>query len=81
MQIQKKIKKNTLSDSERDTLRAKIGQLFWISNHTQPDISCDVRILGSKLQDATINELQTVNKLINKIKDDQYTLRYQPLCQ
>ena len=72
-------KKLNLSDSERDRLRAKIGQLLWISNHTRPDISCDVSILASKLKDATINELQTVNKLINKIKDNQYILRYQPL--
>ena len=47
---------------------------------TRLDISCDVSILGSKLKDTIINELQTVNEnLINKIKDDQYTLRYQPL--
>ena len=72
-------KKKTLPDSERETLRAKIGQLLWILNHTRPDISCDVSILGSKLKDATINELQTVNTLISKIKDNQYTLRYQPL--
>ena len=40
-------------------------------------MSCDVSILAWKLKDATINELQTVNKLINKIKDNQYILRYQ----
>ena len=39
----------------------------------------DVSILGSKLKDATTDELQTVNKLISKIKDNQYTLRYQIL--
>ena len=77
--VRKFQKKINLSDSERDTLRAKIDQLLWISNHTRPDISCDVSILASKLKDATINELQTVNKLINKIKDNQYILRYQPL--
>ena len=38
-----------------------MGQLLWKSNHTRPDISCDVSILGSELKDATINELQTVN--------------------
>ena len=72
-------KKLTLSDSVRETLRARIGQLLWISNHTRPDISSDVSILGSRLIDATINELQAVNKLINEIKDNQYTLSYQPL--
>ena len=77
--VRKFQKKINLSDSERDTLRAKIDQLLWISNHTRPDISCDVSILASKLKDATINEFQTVNKLINKIKDNQYILRYQPL--
>ena len=56
-----------------------MGQLLWKSNHTRPDISCDVSILGSELKDATINESQTVNKLINKIKDSQYSLRYQSL--
>ena len=58
--VRKFQKSLTLSDSERETLRAKIGQLLWISNHTRPDISCDVSILGSKLKDATINELETV---------------------
>ena len=50
-----------------------------MSNHNRPDISYDVSILSSKLRDATLNELQTVNKLINKIKDNQYKLRYLPL--
>ena len=36
---------------------------FFGYNHTRPDISCDVSILGSKLKDI-INEFQTVNKLI-----------------
>ena len=50
-----------------------------MSNHNRPDISYDVSILSSKLRDATLNELQTVNKLINEIKDNQYKLRYLPL--
>ena len=74
----KKNKTKTLIQ-ERETLRAKIFQLLWISNRTWPDIGFDVSVLSSKLKDATINELQTVNKLINKIQDNQYTLRYQPL--
>ena len=39
----------------------------------------DVSILSLKLKDATINELQAINKSINKIKDNQYALRYQPI--
>ena len=44
--------------------------------YTQPDISCDVSILCLKLKDAKINELQTGNKLINKIKYNQYAFNH-----
>ena len=52
---------------------------MWVFNHTRPDISCDVSAVSSKLNNATVNELYTMNKLINKVKDNQYKLKYQQL--
>ena len=31
------------------------------------------------MNNATVNELYTMNKLINKVKDNQYKLQYQQL--
>ena len=68
-----------LLPKEIDQLRAKTGQLLWTSSHTRPEISCRVSFLASKLKNATIVEFITVNKVINKVKADQYKLKYLPL--
>ena len=52
-----------LSKEEKDILRAKIGQLLWISNQTRPDISFDVSTLASNLNASTVNELIYCNKI------------------
>ena len=59
-----------LLPKETDQLRVKIGQLLWILNHTQPDISCSASFLALKLTNATVAGLITANKVINKVKTD-----------
>ena len=48
-------------------------------NHTRPDISYGVSVVASKLNNATVNELCTMNTLIDKVKDIHYKLKYQQL--
>ena len=44
--------------------------------HTQPDLSFSVSLFASKLTNATVAKIVTVNKIVNKIKTDQYKLKY-----
>ena len=64
--------------SKIDELSTKIGQLLWISNNPRPN-SCNVSILATKVHNATINKLHTMNKLIYKVKHNQYKPKYQQL--
>ena len=48
-------------------------------NQTRPDISYGVSVVASKLNNATVNELCTMNTLIDKVKDIHYKLKYQQL--
>ena len=65
-----------LNKAEKDQLRAKIGQLLWISNQTMPDISFDVSTLASNLNNATVNETLYCNKIISKVYHNSYQLNY-----
>ena len=56
--------------NEPNMVRAKIGQMLWMSNHSRPDVNCNISFLASKLKAANVKNLLTVNKVINKIKDN-----------
>ena len=60
-------------------VRVKIRQILLIWNHCHADASCKIYFLASKLKAASVKDLLTVNKVINKIKDSQYNTEYQPL--
>ena len=65
-----------MSKEEKDILRAKIGQLLWISNKTRPDISFDVSTLASNLNTSTVNELIYCNKITSKIHHNSFSINY-----
>ena len=65
-----------LTSSEKDQLRAKIGQVLWIRNQFRPENSSDVSNLASKLGNATIADTKYCNKLILKVTSNSYELKY-----
>ena len=71
----KKKPTSPLNKAEKDELRAKIGQLLWISKQTRPDISFDVITLESNLKNATVNELLYWNKIISKVYHNSFQLK------
>ena len=71
--------KSPLTSGEKDILRSKIGQLLWISNQTRPDISFDVSYLASALNTATTTEMIQCNKIISKVGNNSYQLKYSSL--
>ena len=60
-------------------MRAKIGQILWISNQSHPDVRCVICFLALKLKAANVKDLLAVNIVIKKIKDNYYNIEYQPL--
>ena len=62
----------------QDKLRQKVGQLLWVCNQSRPYI-CYVSKIASNIKNATTKQLTDVNKTINKVKTNQYDLKYQPI--
>ena len=64
---------------ETDLLRSKIDQLLWINNQTRPDTGFEVCQIASNLKNATIKDLIIVNKIIKRLRETQYYLKYRPI--
>ena len=64
-----------LSGKETKQLRAKIGELLWLSLMTRPDISFEVNSLSSEVTKGTIGTIKQVNKLVRKVKNCRNIIR------
>ena len=63
----------SITQNEVDIMKTKIGQLLWVSNQSQPDISCNVSILALKFKNGKVIDFLIV-KVINKVKNSQYNI-------
>ena len=68
-----------LSETEKEQLRSKIGQILWVAKQTRPDVMFDACILASILKSATVQSIHDANKVIRKLKADKVTLKFQLL--
>ncbi|XP_063726781.1 uncharacterized protein LOC134854457 [Symsagittifera roscoffensis] len=53
-------------------LRKLLGKLNWVSSNTRPDISFEVSLLISKLPASTVEQVLAANKVVRKLKYDNY---------
>ena len=65
-----------LTRSEFKSYRGLVGQLTWLSEMTRPDLSYDTLDLASYNKDATIKNLRMINKIVDKAKKIQGSVRY-----
>ena len=70
--------KYSLNKNEKSILQTKIGQFQWVCNQTRSDISFDMSMLASSLNNTTVSEIKLCNKIISKIKN-KITLKYKKL--
>ena len=56
-----------------------MGQLNWLANISQPEISFQVSSVSSKIRNATISDIKTANKIINFIKDNKTHITFPSL--
>ena len=66
----------SITQNEADIMKTKTGQLLWVSNQSQPDILYYVSIFTSNLKNNKVSDLLTVNKVISKVKNSQYSTKY-----
>ena len=53
----------SLSEKEKKGVRAKIGEILWLSLMTRPDLSYDVNVLSSQLSNATVSTTMELKRL------------------
>ena len=46
-----------LSDTEKEQLRSKIGQILWVAKQTRPDVMFDSCILASNIKNAMVQSM------------------------
>ena len=68
-----------LSDDEKTMIRAWVGKLRWVSDQTRPDISFDELLMSILQSRATYNEVKYLNKMVKKVKDLPYSIKYPKL--
>ena len=56
--------------------RVLIGQLNWVSSQSRPDISYEVCRLSTVLNKATVDGFLHANKVVQKLKQRQVSLKY-----
>ena len=69
----------SLTDHECDMLRSKVGQLLWLCNQTQPDISFETIHIASNVNQVTTKEIAFFNKVVRILKTDKYQIEFTQL--
>ena len=63
-----------VTESERTSLRAAIGQLNWIAGMSRPDLSFDVCQLSSLVKNATVSDMIYANKVFKRAQTEPLSL-------
>ena len=71
-------KKNTgeVTPEEHKEYRGIVGKLLWLSELTRPDISYEVREVSTKNNNPTYNDINRVNKIVRKVKEDEKDIKF-----
>ena len=72
-------KDDELTEDEKHSLRSKVGQLLWLAHQSRPDLLFDVIRVATKLKHCTVQDMLTINKVINKAKASKMSLTFQQL--
>ena len=72
-------KDSQLSQTEKHSLRSKLGQLLWLAHQSRPDILFDACALTTKIKTWTIQDILQVNKIIGRAKSSKIKLKFQHL--
>ena len=68
-----------LNKQENTNLRKNTGQLNWASSQTRPDLSYDAFFMSTILNKSKYRHLKQMKKVIEKAKDEKYSLTFRRL--
>lgn len=66
-----------LDDSEKHSLRSKIGQLLWVAHQSRPDIVFDACCLANRVKNAQVQDILDTNKVVRRLKSETVSLKFQ----
>ena len=65
-----------INEKERGEYRALIGQLNWVATQTRPDIAFEVCHHSSKVKNATVRDICSLNKVVGRLRNNPYPVHY-----
>ena len=72
-------KDSELTESEKHSVRCKVGQLLWLAHQSRPDLLFDVTSVSNNINRATVQHVLEINKIIGKAKVTKSSLKFQNL--
>ena len=73
------LKTRDLSSDEKNTLKSKLGQILWVSNHSRPDVSFQVCVTSTGIKDATVKDFHDCNQVIERLKRKHVCIKHHSL--
>merc|ERR1712243_528036 len=75
-EIRKAKRDEKLMKAELKEYRKYTGKISWLAQGTRPDLSYSALSLTKKNNDATISDLRNVNRLVDKVKNEENKVIY-----
>merc|ERR1712215_133499 len=80
-EIRKADRTEKLTRAELKEYRKYTGRISWLSQGTRPDLSYSALKLAKKNNSATIADLKSVNKIVEKIKKEENKVIYSRVAE
>merc|ERR1712243_345216 len=75
-EIRKADRADRLTKTELKKYRKYTGKISWLLQGTRPDLSYSALMLAKKNNSATISDLKSVNKIVEKVKKEENKVVY-----
>lgn len=72
----KQNRQSDVTETERDKLRSKLGQILWVARQSRPDVLFDTSTLTGKLKHAKVQDIVQTNKVIKQLKSEKLKLTF-----
>ena len=76
-----KSRDESLTETERTSLRSLSGQILWTTTQTRPDTAYDACVVGNYGNEPTVKNIIMANKAIKKLKDNKLKLVFPNIGQ
>ena len=68
-------KDSPVTENERKEMRSLVGKINWLVTQTRPDLAFETSVSASKINNAIVNDIVDLNKIVKKAKSEDVILR------